>query len=324
MIQTVCVDTLGGVKFPEVIAQLPKKYGTGYFWDEFGLAKNQIIRDAQSGRVLIRVQGIWAKHVFGSQHEPKAIQIAKELQKIAVANPKCRIEYSPYCENKKTAAYMLALFKKIKPLCPNVVLINSPVKGGEWVDGYKNEIHHYDKPAGMPKGVYSVSMDGLHQPDCDIEELKRLYPNAQEWYVWAIQDNCKPNAKPENNIPPKTRTCKPTHKLHVSMIIQIENTKPKVELKDGFICKSHSEQHHDVDNRANKLVIVGPKGVDLKSVKVGQYELVDGGFTEDRRNTFRSSKWGMDMGGVVKVIVNGKSVGTVDTRYRQNEYRKKT
>lgn len=224
---------------------------------------------------------------------------------------------------------MTSLLTEIKNRCPHLIPVNSPVSGGEWVDGFVNEIHHYDKPPGMPKGQFIFSMDGLHQPDCDITEFFHYLdnPNCIAFGVWAIQDNCKPNAKPENNIPPKTRKCKPTPELHESMIVQVENRKLDLgegALENGFIFKTHSEQHHDVDPRANKIVAVGPKGKRFKSASVGKIKLTDGGFTEDKRQTWRSNKWSYKQGRKAVVKFDGKSKGTIDFLYRQNEYRKKT
>lgn len=327
----ISVDTLAGVKYPEVIAQLPLDIGIGVFWEEFGPAKNLIASEAAKGRRLIRVQGQWSTaHDFSSKNETKAIEIGKELQKIAVRSPKCKIEYSLFCEHRKPASYMLPVLNKVKLHCPNVTLVNSPISGGEWVKGFKNEIHGHDKPRGMPEGKFNFSLDGLHQPDCNVEDLKSLYlnnPNCDEFFCWCLQDNCKQNAK--DKTPPKARKCKPTADLHNSLIFQIKNKKSKVKLQDGWISKSHSEQHKDVDPRANKLVLIGPKGKRFKSVSVGNLQLEDGGVTEEkdpkqRRNTWRSSKWAYKLGRVLEVKADGKTIGTIDAPWRENEWREET
>jgi hypothetical protein len=321
------VDTLAGVKFPEVIAKLPRKYGTRYFYEEFGLAKAQIEKDIKSGREWIGVQGLWAgkTHNYTDAHRKRAIRIAVELEQISKELKK-PIYYSPFCEHKKTSKYMLDLFSDIKKVAPSLILVNSPISGGQWVNnGYVDEIHHNDKPAGMPKGAYIFSMDGLHQPDCDIEIYKKRHlndPNCIAFGVWALQHNCKRNAKDQTLA--KARKCKPTVELNESLIFQIENDKKKVKLNKGWISKSHSEQHKDVDPRANKLVLVGPKGKSFKNVRIGDYKLADGGFTEDKRQTWRSTKWAYKMGRFTMVIADGELVGSVDFPFRQNEYREKT
>lgn len=332
----ICVDTLAGVKFPEVIAQLAKEYGTGYFWEDFGNAKAQVEKDAESGRTLIRIQGLWAgkSHNYTETHRAKALKFARHIEQIAKFNSTCDIYYSPFCEHRKDAAYMLKLFKELEKICPSVKLVNSPIKGGQWVDGYINEIHNNDKPAGMPKGKFIFSMDGLHQPDCDITKYLHYLenPNCIAFFVWALQDNCKKSSK--DTTLALARKCKPTHDLHLSMIFQLENKKQSVSLKAGTIWKTHSEQHKDIDPRANKGVFVGEVGRKYESVKVGKYNLEDGGLTDDKRNTWRSSFWCYKAGRVVTVIGRYKdpktkeiiteNLGTVDLPYRQNEWKEKT
>jgi len=320
----ISIDTLGGVKYPEVIAKLPKRYGTGYFWSEFGLARDQIAKDAAS-RLYIRVQGIWAKHEFNSSHELKAIQIGKELQKIAARNPACLIEYSPYCEHRKDARYMVTLLNKIQLHCPKVALVNSPVRGGEWVRGFKNEIHHNDKPAGMPEGRFNFSMDGLHQVDSDIEKHKKYLNNVlcDAWFCWVLQDNCKPNTKPENNKPPKQRTHKPSVDLHNSMLFQVENAKAQVSLPKGWLYKSHAEEEKDPNPRANKPVVITPKGKRFKKMLLGGVELRESG-SFDGRQVWRCSQWGFKIGRKLEIKADGKLIGTVDGGWRENEWREKT
>ncbi len=320
------VDTLAGVKYPEVISKLDNKYATAYFWEEFGLADKQIARDHNAGRSMIRVQGLWAgkSHNYAETHRARSLKIAAILNEIAGAKGK-RIFYSPFCEHKKNAGYMEKLLGEIESRFVHLIAVNSPINGGEWVNGFVNEIHHNDKPRGMPKGKYIYSMDGLHQPDCDITKYIKYYedPNCLAFYVWALQNNCKKNAK--DATPAKQRKCKPTHELHESMIFQIENKKRRVSLQAGHVIKTHSEQHKDVDPRANKLVYVGPKGTRPKSVRVGKLELVASGYTpDDNRPVFRSTKWAYKLGRVARVFVDGKVVGTTDQPFRQNEWREKT
>jgi hypothetical protein len=327
---TIGVDTLGGVKYPEVIAKLPKKYATGFFYEEFGDARKLIQKEAKSGRAMLRIQGLWAgsSHNYGESHRKRSLQIAKELSKIAVATDRI-IYYSPFCEHKKDAAYMSKLLNEID-LLPNLIPVNSPISGGQWVTGFINEIHHNDKPAGMPKGQYIFSMDGLHQPNCNIEIYKAKYlndPNCIAFYVWALQHNCKPNSKPESNIPPKQRQTKPSPDLDKSLIFQIENAKQKVSLAKGWTAKTHSEQHKPVEPTANKFVLVTPKGVACKRVKVGKYDLRDGGFYTDsgqKRQTWRSNFWAYKAGRVVQVIADGKLIGTIDLPFREGDYKEKT
>jgi len=131
----VFVDSLGGVKYPEVIAKLPKRYGTGYFFEEFGLAAKQIASDLKNNRIFIRVQGLWAgkSHNYTDAHRKRAIEIARALNKTSTDLNRA-IYYSPFCEHLKDSAYMSALFNDIRKVAPRLYLVNSPIRGGSWVD----------------------------------------------------------------------------------------------------------------------------------------------------------------------------------------------
>jgi len=316
----ICVDTLAGCKYPDIIAKIPKKYGTGYFFKEFGKAAPQIKKDANSGRVLVRVQGLWAgSHIYTDAHRKESLQIAAKLNSFGV-----RIYYSPFCEHKKDAVYMGLLLTEIKAKYPNLIPVNSPISGGQWVNGFINEIHHNDKPAGMPKGEYIFSMDGLHQPDCNIEIYKARHlnnPNCIAFFAWCLQHNCKINAK--DKTPAKARKCKPTVDLNNAMIFQIENAKQPVSLPKGWLYKAYSEQHQNVDPRANKPVILCPKGKRFKQVTLGKIKLTSSG-THDNRQVWRCNQWGYKIGRVTEIRADGKLIGTVDAGFRQNEYREKT
>lgn len=319
------VDTLAGVKYPEIIRQLPSRYATGYFYKEFGVAKKQIEADLKAGRKFIRVQGLWAgkSHNYTDSHREESLKIAAVINSIAGAKG-IRIFYSPFCEHRKAASYMAPLLDEINRRFINLIAVNSPISGGQWVNGVVNEIHNRDKPPGMPKGLFIFSMDGLHQPDCDITGYMQYAsnPNCIAFLAWALQNNCKRNAK--DTTAAMDRKCLPTHDLHLSMLFQLENTKKKVKLAAGHIIKTHSEQHKDVDPRANKLTYVGPKGSRPNKVRVGSLELVASGRTDDNRPVFRSSKWAYKLGRVVRVVVDGKSVGTVDQPFREGEWKEKT
>ncbi len=318
------IDTLGGVKYPDVNAKLAKRYGTGYFYEEFGLLpKSQI--DEDLARSFLRIQGLWDKgHNFNDSHRAKSLKIAEVLNKIAGDKGR-RLFYSPFCEHRKDAAYMGKLLGEIREKYPNLEPVNSPISGGQWVDGFINEIHHNDKPAGIPKGKFIYSMDGLHQLDCDIEKHKKFIsnPNCIAFGCWALQNNCKPNSKPEWNKPPKKRVNCITADLHNAMIFQVENVKQNVSLPKGWLYKAYAEQHAPKDLRANKPVILTPKGKRFKKVTLGKISLTSSGDT-DGRQVWRCNQWGYKIGRKLEIKADGKLIGTVDAAWRENEYREKT
>lgn len=319
MTNRIFISTLGGVKYPEVIKLIPKHIGTKYFWKEFGLAQNQIINDAKSGRQAIAVQGLWAgsSHNYTDAHRRESIEIALHLQSIAAQFPNTQFSYSPFCENKKSSDYMQKLLTEIKAKCPNLRLVNSPIAGGGWVKGFVNEIHPGSKPPGMPPGEYDFDYDGVNCFDAENVKFKKDYSNATNFAYWCYQCNCHFSGKD------KDRNTRLTQELVEMMLFIAVNQKLDVKLLDGWIGKSNSEQHKPIDSRANKVVLIGPKGKKQKKVSIGGIALTDGGLTEDKRNTWRSNLKGYKQKRPLKVVVDGVTIGEMDCAYRQNEYRNK-
>jgi hypothetical protein len=321
----ICFDLLGGAKYPDVIARIPGRFGIGVFWKEFGPAKGLIQREAKI-RPLIRVQGIWDKSHQYSGKDTEAIDIGKQLNAIARASPKCRIEYSPFCEHEKKADYIQALFARIKAVAPLIILVNTPDGKGDYVSGYKNELH-LGGSRPKPHGHYNVSYDGLHSVDADIEGFKAQFADADAIFYWVAQFNLHSHSSDP------LRNCPPSLELINSIIFTAENPKQKVKLADGYLYKSHSQQDGPNDSQGNKPVVLQPAG----ARKANKVELFDGsklvasfnygGLTDDSDPRKRRHAWkyynayGYRLGRILNLKVDGKSVGAVDGGWRQNEYR---
>ena len=324
-------DVLGGAKYPETVAKIPRQYGIGIFWEEFGPAKKLVESEAKAGRRYIRVQGIWHKdHRYGSSaDEVKSAQIAKELQALAVKYPGTLFELSPYCEHEKDASYMSAFLGKLKPQCPNVKLVNTPDGKGQFVSGFKNELH-FGGNRPKPHGDYNASWDGLNCFDSDVQQFKDSYSDAGGLFYWCYQFNCHANGKDPS------RDTKPTQDLINSAIYIATNQKQAVNLAVGWLYKSHSQQDKPVDPQGNKPVILQP-ALTPKASKIELWsgaKLVAsfeyGGLTDDSDPKKRRHAWkyyrvyGYKLGGSLVLKKDGKLVGTVDAAFRQNEYRNKS
>lgn len=330
------LDTLAIAKYPEILKSWPKGFALGCFWETFGNAKSVIEQYCQANLgPLVRVQGQWDdSHSFGPVAFKRAVAIGKEVHALARKYPNIAFQYSPFCEDRLSAAEKLPLFRELSEKFPKLELVNSSISKGQYVPGVVNEIHHNDKPSGSPSGVINFSYDGLAGSktnskagngcvDSDVESWKVKYSKAKVFWFWVLQFNMKWGVKDETPRP--ARKCKPTPNL-VKSLAYYAGTKSKVSLADGWLYKSHSEQHGDVDLRASKPVVLGPKGKRFKSVELWAdgkkiASLRESG-TTDNRHVFRLlNKYGYELGRFLILKADGKVVGSVDGGYRQNEYK---
>lgn len=323
----VCFETLGAAKFPDRLKFIPNEFGISAFWEEFGPAKAVLTQEAKLGRSLEKIQGVWDKdHDYNNEQAQRSEKIAKEVQKLALAFPNTGWEYSPLCEHRWNSSKITELLRKCKNLAPNVTILNSPIAPGQFVSGFKNEVHFGGK-LSKPHGPYNGSWDGLHCVDSDIEDFKKDFIDAAELWYWIAQFNC--HAWPKD----PRRTTKPDEKLINSILYIALNSKGKVKLRDGYIYKSHSQQDQPIDPQGNKPVVIQPIGASkakkVELVRKGKVvaSLNYGGVTEDPNPKKRRHVWkhytyyGHTLGSLLTVLVDGKSVGTVNGGFRQNEYR---
>lgn len=248
-------DFLGGAKYQSKVL----KHGTGavgVFMNTFGDALPLIKALVARGQCkAIRAQGVWSDtHSFGSKEEALAIREAKRLEPIA-RSANIPIYYSPYCEHKKKASEMLKLMNKIKAVAPSLFLVNCPIRGGQYLDGFINEVHHDDNP-GTPPGQYIFSFDGKHCVDADVEAYKKKHANAIMFFMWVLQYNGKKNSK--DTTPRPQRKAWPSERL-IESVQYLYTDKGVTNLDNKYLYKSHAEQHTDQgEPRANKPVIILP------------------------------------------------------------------
>jgi hypothetical protein len=325
------IDALAIAKYPELLKDWPKGFALGVFWDTFGPVRG-VLEDycKRSLGPLVRVQGQWDdNHRFGPSNFPKAIAIGQAVSDLKKKYPHIRFQYSPFCEDKLSTDAKLPIFRQLSEKFPNLELVNSSIRGGGYVPGVINEIHHNDKPTGNPPGKINFSYDGLAGSkkdsragngcvDSNVEKWKKTYAHAEVFWFWVLQCNMKWGVKDETDRP--NRRCKPTPKLFKSLAYYA-GTKSVVKLDKGWLYKSHAEQHGNVDNRANRPVVLAPVGWRGKSVSVGGVVFTPSGST-DGRKVFRClNKFGFEMKRFAAVKADGKTVGTVDCGYRENEWK---
>lgn len=325
------MDVLAGAKYAKtVLKHVPAGWALGFFWGTFGSIEGLLHKVAKKKTIpligsykfpLVRVQGIWSDtHTFPTgKAENEAIEIAKRYEKIAAQYPHITWQYSPWCEHREGKARMEMLFTRLKNVAPHLELVNTPINGGSFVDNAINEWHHSNPVPN--KGPAQYSYDGVHCVDSDIEAAKKKAQarNAKVFFMWVLQFNLKKNR--EDKTPRPLRKCYPTKDL-IKSIAYLKEIKTPDTLSSKWLWKSHAEQHQDIDNRANKPVMLGP--VDGRvEVKSGDKKIVltpSGIDHHSGDHVYRLlTSYGYQLKRTVEIFVNGKSIGRVDPGFRSSK-----
>lgn len=334
------LDLLGAPMYRK-LAVNARSEAMGVFWDVFGDAEKVVRGWAQAGVENIRIQGQWAgkSHNYTDAHRKRALKIAKKVGALAREFPNTKFFYSPFCEHKKGAAYMRELLIDCRAAAGvdtlNTNMVNSPILGGSWVDGWVNEIHPASKPGGMPKGSYLFSCDGTSCVDTDIESLKSQYKDAYIFFMWTYQFNLRKSGKDDGSTPPRERKAKPTEKLIESVKYLCATPFGDGTLRPGDTYKTHSEQHTDTPTpKNNKPVLLTHVKAKRAILQVGgrkvvaDYTAPEVDHTTKKptgRHLYRFDQWGYEiaikLGGFATVRVGNEVVGHVDPGFRAGTFR---
>ena len=329
-------EVLGAVKYPKVaLKNVPRDRGVKLFANEFGDAIPLAKKFALNGHPIISLQGTWdADHRYTKEHRRLAIREARRFEIVAAQFPEQDFYYSPYCEHEHNAAHIIKLLNEIQKLCPNLILFNSPNKGGVIIKEYLNEVHGDYNPAALHKpGIrYMWACDGMNLFDSDIEKWLRIHAKAELIWAWIPQFNCRKKTKEDGGSPPpKQRKVKPVEK-QFKAIQYMEKGKGNASLPKGFLYKSNGDQGHDTaKGRDCKPVLLVPKKFSTREAylidKNGKKVLTlkrDRDF-HDGRPLFRSPVWGYEVGqksgDSLQLMIGGTVHGRVDPGFRENEYR---
>lgn len=260
------IDCLGAALYPdEVLKALPKDAVIGFFWEEFGPARDFYLRCLRQGFRTFRIQALWDKtHAYPVSLVPRVLKIAQDVE--AISNKFGATTYfSPFCEHNHPRDVMLDVFAKLRKVV-NLPLVNSVWKGS-FLKGEINEVH-YDENGPEPEGDYILSGDGVGADngaglvDIDVEKWKARFPRAMIRLGWGLR--CNLNELEQPFIPPKQRRAKPTIQYLKSVYRLMLDIGGKIAgLPKGWTWKTHSEDKYDLnagkpneDIRANKPVLI--------------------------------------------------------------------
>lgn len=250
------LDTLAAPRYRKSFKQNHiNGFGSAAFLEIFGngfpIAKDMI---ENQNIPFCRFQGIWKdSHRFGKKEFDLAIEQGKKLNALA-ANQSKPVYFSPWCEHGESGNDIKSLLQALKPHTPNLILINSPNKGGPIISGFLNETHgDY-----MPKGIAWYSADGQSSVDTDIEarKTKARQLGVTHFGFW----DANFNLKKEDRDPTKRedRQVKPQWHIYKALAY-LANDKGETKLPPNWIYKTHAEQHNNPPSkREHKPLFICP------------------------------------------------------------------
>lgn len=336
------------------ITRLPYGRCGKTFSKEFGPAQNIYRKWAEKGNEhpYIASQGLWrggAHDYSGKNILAEGLTELEKFAKIASDFPYQMFQYSIFCEHKLKRLYLEKVFTeqwKIVKNLPNIILVNTPMAGGDLVrpgdfgidpDRLYNEIHGNWNPQTKGFAPYMWACDGLPAQDCDIQLFKDRHVTAKVLWFWMQMYNCKKRV--DEQTPIVDRKVRPVKKQIISMEYVMEE-KGETNLKNNSVFKTHSDQHGNTPKgREQKPCIITNVSADEIRFKVGRKTVQTAprmGNFSDGRPIYRSPEWGYEtqerakkLGKViVKLVAYLKrkrvaNLGTVNPAFRENAWRNK-
>lgn len=312
------LDYLGGAKYKKTILDThPPGWGAGFFAETFGNAYPLVDALAATGTCpAIRIHLLWSDtHKFGDKDIPEVRRLAKKYEALAKKYSTVKFYLSPFCEhNLANPGKYLRIVEVEAPSC---IPVNTPWKGA-MTKRYKNELH------GNQKRMCDIySFDGMPCVDADVEQFKARYQDNELFFFWTSQCNGRKN--PSDPTPRPERKAWPTPDL-LKSLVALSEPRGATSLPRSWIWKSHADQHlTPPEPRALKPVLISP-------LKVERFQLIYRGkviATSDKAQPFEDGRWryywpdyGYKLcGAPCTLSADGKSFGTVNPGFRQNDYR---
>lgn len=194
-------DYLGGAKYQSaIVAEHVPGGAAGIFLNTFGDATNTIrALCPNASEIVVHLAPFDSTHSYPlKEYLNGVLRDAKRLERVA-KNCNAIIMLSPFCEHNHSKATMQKVLKAVQKVAPSTVMVNSIWRGAV-IPGVITEIH---LPARIPKGEYTVSLDGNTGP---VDFSK--YRKARHFRWWTPQMNGKAYAT--ENTPIANRKHYPT------------------------------------------------------------------------------------------------------------------
>ncbi|RTL03777.1 hypothetical protein EKK58_12000 [Candidatus Dependentiae bacterium] len=343
------MDYLGGARFKKlIIEQHPMSYGAGFFSyvDGFGDSLPVVSALAAKGCLLFRIHLCWKdNHKFTRADLPFVAKEARRLKPIIARHSNVKWYVSPCCEHELSSdewdAFADIVRRELSGV--NYELVNSPNHNKGFVSKtILNEYHGAEKSPRRGSGRYAFSFDGTNIVDSDVELYKDNYEQAEYWGVWSSQMNgnrkiFKAGDKrgEKDFIDRAKRVYFPTAKQLDSWIHLTTNSKSATRIPQGWIMKSHSDQHSITPSgKDQKPVWIIPQKVKEIVIKARNGQVIDTAKYYDRfiggGHRYYCTQWGYDLANKAKriqgdalcdIIFEGRKVGVINLAFRDGVYR---
>lgn len=312
-------DTLGAAQFSVTNLQnLPAGQGQGHFTNTFGDIVPLIRKEAARGVPFIRLHLMWKdRHDFTAADFPAIKAEASRVCPVIIANPQVKWYLSGACEHHLNESLARQLAQIVTAACPEAEYVNTPAPQGAVLQEYINETHGIGKPRSRK---YAFSFDGTAAEDSNIEKFKRLYPDAKYFMVWGPRYNGRWESN--DSTPRPLRTGYADGK-YIQSMAYLTTSRGVTQLPPRWTWKSHSENKGNGDWRAEKPVAIIPLKVPALALVrngklIGRMEYY--GPFSDGRSRYYIDKWGFELGRV-DIMVKKKKFGTVNSGFRDGDYR---
>lgn len=273
----------------------------------------------------IFIHGIWRdNHVFGAKETKLAVKQARRLQ-TKYANKGKDIYFSPFLENRVPVKRMTKVFKKIRAVAPDLILVNSYLAGGGHVKGTIPEVHHSKKPNGVSKYIFST--DGEDALNINIAKEVSDHSDALMFGMWVPEFNLKKSL--HDSTPRPDRKYIPSEKL-IKSVEFLFTEKGATAWPNKWLHKSHAENANVGNPRNNKPLFIIPVNKSSVVVKdkngskvatfntTGQYH--DGRYVYRHTNSYayELAEKAISQSGSPACFVEGKKY---NCGFREGEYK---
>lgn len=200
---------------------------------------------------------------------------ARDLEKLAKANPWTTVMISPFCEHNHNARAIKPVLDRIKQLAPSCLVVNS-IWQGQAVPGYITEIHipNSKQLPRVPRGEYTISFDGFGGDgsgdftDTDVVTLLNRYATARHIRNWNFRYNGKYGHKDKALLTERKHWPDGKYILGHRAMMKFARAVP-LWRRDDLLYKPFADDHgNQGPTKDNRAMVILPLPKSVKAIEV--------------------------------------------------------